>query len=651
MKRSVLFLVCFSMIAAVAWPQVFDTAIFTTDFEKMTFLRYLDHQEIKPLDLLSCPDHSEGIEKENEKKLGEITGRLNDKKIGKKKLKKQIREIYRLVQENYLKVYSEEASFNELLSSGKYNCVSGSALYALILDRFNIDYEIMSTPDHVYLIAGNGYDRFLIETTSPVDGVFYYNDRFKSDYIEYLVQIEFISEEDFVSRTIDDLFEEYYEADEVIDMVQLASLQYYNRGVTLYEKSEYKDAVASFEKAKLLYPGNPTNEYALSLSLGQLINQQSLKKQYSGKTFAKFLNMNPNELKIIQFGSEYFNSVTKELMISHPDPEAYQSFFNEFRSHISDSIGLDEYMQTYYVNLGYYEYSTGDYSKSLRTLNLAYLLNPENIRTKDMIHDVGIKTFVRDTRHQAVIDSLEYYFDIFPFLFDQGIYQRYYTYCHCIVISKYFDNKQPEKGLEYLEQLRNIFNEHPDIVFDKELVELLFIQIMGYYVHRLDYNNGIRYLETGLEILPHSTKLKERRDELVRLNNSDIKPINVSTSRPITTMKKPPNDEELFSDLFAKCWKTEAIIEGEDGYASPRYEYLTINAQPDKKAEFKIGGSEYSGRWAYRPNSRLMYLIPKRNENDYIVFKVTYIDFNRVVLRPYEDNKLQKFKIEMTECP
>ncbi len=651
MKRFVLFLISISIITAVGRSQVIDTAIFSSDFEKMTFLRYLDYQEIKPLDLLSCPVHSEGIEKENEKKLGEITGRLNDNKIGKKKLKKQIREIYRLVQENYLKVYSEEASFNELLSSGKYNCVSGSALYALILDRFNIDYEIMSTPDHVYLIAGNGYDRFMIETTYPVDGVFYYDDRFKSDYIEYLVQVEFISEEDFISRTIDDLFEEHYEADEAIDMVQLASLQYYNRGVTLYEKSEYEKAIASFEKAKLLYPGNPTNEYALSLSLGQLINQQSIEKQYSGKTLAKFLNMNPNELKIIQFGSEYFNSVTKELMISHPDPEAYQNFFDEFRSHISDSIDLDEYMQTYYVNMGYYEYSTGDYSKSLRMLNLAYLLNPENIRTKDMIHNVGLKIFVRDTRHQAVIDSLEYYFDIFPFLFDHEIYQRYYTYCHCIVISKYFDDKQPEKGLEYLERFRNIFYEHPDIVFDKNLVELIFIEIMGYYVHRLDYNNGIRYLETGLEILPHSTKLKERRDELVRLKNSDIKPININTSRPITTMKKPPNNEELFSDLFAKCWKAETIIEGEDGYASSRYEHLTINAQPDKKAEFKIGGSEYSGRWAYRPNSRLMYLIPKRNENDYIVFKVTYIDFNRIVLRPYEDNKLQKFKIEMTECP
>ncbi|MGB0177310.1 MAG: hypothetical protein ACPF9D_09090, partial [Owenweeksia sp.] len=61
--------------------------------------------------------------------------------------------IFDAVQDNWLVKYQYENRFADLLKNGYFNCVSSTALHALLLERFNVPYTITEEPQHVYLVA------------------------------------------------------------------------------------------------------------------------------------------------------------------------------------------------------------------------------------------------------------------------------------------------------------------------------------------------------------------------------------------------------------------------------------------------------------------------------------------------------------------
>jgi TolA-binding protein len=53
----------------------------------------------------------------------------------------------------------------------KYDCVSGTALYALLLDALQINFTIQEMTYHMYLEIPVGNGRVLIESTDPLSGL------------------------------------------------------------------------------------------------------------------------------------------------------------------------------------------------------------------------------------------------------------------------------------------------------------------------------------------------------------------------------------------------------------------------------------------------------------------------------------------------
>ena len=76
----------------------------------------------------------------------------------------------------YLKKYKPVESFGRMLKTGEYGCLTGTALYALILNDLGYSFEVIETNYHVYLLINGAKQQYLFESTDPVYG-FYSNQK------------------------------------------------------------------------------------------------------------------------------------------------------------------------------------------------------------------------------------------------------------------------------------------------------------------------------------------------------------------------------------------------------------------------------------------------------------------------------------------
>ena len=67
----------------------------------------------------------------------------------------------------------------------------------------------------------------VIESTLPSQGTFHFDDRYKKNYVDYLKENKIVSESEFKTRSVDDLFREHYDDNKTISVTDLAGIQYY----------------------------------------------------------------------------------------------------------------------------------------------------------------------------------------------------------------------------------------------------------------------------------------------------------------------------------------------------------------------------------------------------------------------------------------
>src|SRR6218665_2366950 len=142
----------------------FSELSFKNDPERSAFEKYNTSKEkTEAFDLLFCTyDKSKTSDKAAAlKRIEECVAYLKKETAGKNDIKK-VKFTYDYVHKQFLKIYKEKNGFMDLFESGEYNCLSASALYAIIFSKISIPYQIRETPTHVYLIAYPDSEKILI---------------------------------------------------------------------------------------------------------------------------------------------------------------------------------------------------------------------------------------------------------------------------------------------------------------------------------------------------------------------------------------------------------------------------------------------------------------------------------------------------------
>jgi hypothetical protein len=186
----------------------------------------------------------------NEKYLNAISNRILKNKHKFKNEYYYLEFVFSFIQEYYLKYYIPDVTFQNLIYKRKYNCVSATAFYALILKNIGIKYRIFETSDHVYLKVYSNNEEYLFETTDK-NGFIVKKDEILKTEIQYDKNPE------------NNLIKE-------INLIQLAGIQYFNISALFLEKNDYITAYDFAEKAYMLYPSARTYN-AMMYILSKLI--------------------------------------------------------------------------------------------------------------------------------------------------------------------------------------------------------------------------------------------------------------------------------------------------------------------------------------------------------------------------------------------
>jgi hypothetical protein len=152
--------------------------------------------------------------------------------------------VFYKVHKKHLKKYEAYKSFNSLLEDGKYGCLTGTALYAVILDKLGFDYRIVETNYHIYLLAKTEEGEVLMESTDTFTG-------FVSNPKEIKERIK-ISLEEQVAE--DNEYQYALNIYNQISLTELIGLQYYNQAVNAYNAQNISESLHQLNEAAKYYP-------------------------------------------------------------------------------------------------------------------------------------------------------------------------------------------------------------------------------------------------------------------------------------------------------------------------------------------------------------------------------------------------------------
>lgn len=170
MKWITLFLTIFLIqghnVLAQENPVSAEISIYENDVEKELLTRYQN----EPFHLMQSLYPNESLESAS---WDNLIQKLNQraKKTKSTDNKRFLEFIYSTTHQAMLSRYEEHAYFSKTLQEGVYDCVTGTGLYALLLEEFDFKYQIIETEAHVFIKGHLKNKPFILESTYPVNGL------------------------------------------------------------------------------------------------------------------------------------------------------------------------------------------------------------------------------------------------------------------------------------------------------------------------------------------------------------------------------------------------------------------------------------------------------------------------------------------------
>ena len=208
-----------------------------------------------------------------------FVGQIESKRNIKKSDVDFLRLLFTKVHSKFLKNYSEYKPFDELLTRGDYNCLTGTALYALILDYFGYEYKVIETNYHIFILAKTSSGNVLLEATDPQYG-FVNNEKLVDEKIREYRQNK-VAEASGNKTYYNFSFQLYHE----VDLDELRGLLYYNRAVAAFNEKHIDLSIELLRQATAYYQSERIDEFS-NILLQMLVNSNleiTTKKVYLNK--------------------------------------------------------------------------------------------------------------------------------------------------------------------------------------------------------------------------------------------------------------------------------------------------------------------------------------------------------------------------------
>jgi hypothetical protein len=638
-RMKYLLIIGFLIVSLFTNSQIIDSTIFNSEFEKVQITQYYHHNSYSGLKLLLTMDCSENNYSKYESFYIRIIKALEEKKIRKKKVKKQIKEIESFVSTNLLKSQDDNATFGKLLSSGVYNNYTLTGLYALIFTHFNINFEIWDHHFKVKILADPGAYNYAVFNNSSRGYEPIISDEVKRGILTFITDNNMISAKSINDLSSDQLIKKYYIQNRKISIPELQAYLYINRGHDLYNIGKREEAAKCEEKGSLLYP-NIAFKYTLNVTLHNILINCFSNDNFSGYYLAKYANLNKNNEIVLKSLTDRFNRESYQMVVEKSQLHRYKAYYSEFTKWLSDTIDINPFAELYYHKVAYYYYVKNDFAQALTNLKLAYDANNNNLDRISFIKSVGRKHIFVNNAYESTLDSLKYYFEQFPFLKTDIDYQEYYVHCCSKVIINFYQSDNEKQGLPFVSHLDSILNNELIVHFTSWDIENAYLELSRYYIRKKNSKLALYHIDKASKWIPNSTVLSHQRTNASYRVNYEYNKQNITSSYEEVVTKD--DFKNKFEKTFKGCWAATKGYTNQKESTLSKDEKLRIEIGSKNTIVYIVKGIEYKGKWSIREKSKLLYLVPNKNENDYMVYKIIEVNSKHILLKLYTRNKTNK---------
>lgn len=233
----------------------------------------------------------------NEHKFKRLILKLERKRAHQKNDIAFLKTVFYKTHQKILLEYNKLANLNETLVNGSYGCLSGTMTYALILEHFNFNFDILELPNHVFIQVKAKDQVIYFESTLPNEG-----------FITHQKEVSSVDDnsEDFNSLAVvaTDKASPWNLNRPIrkISWQQLNALQHFNESIKQFNKNQFNSSIKHAVEAYALYPSD-RNLMLMQLILNKARNfkgasekirqsyLQVFKEQLAKKGIAKQLSL------------------------------------------------------------------------------------------------------------------------------------------------------------------------------------------------------------------------------------------------------------------------------------------------------------------------------------------------------------------------
>lgn len=429
--------------------------------------------------------------------------------------KKQIKAITGYVFQKYLKQYKLTNGFSEIFStSGYYNCVSSTALYAILFSKLGIEYSIRDTPSHVFLIAYPSTDKILIEATVGAEENEKFSDRFQSGYLKELKEQGIITKSEYESTTSEELFKKYSYEKESITLEQLIGLQMRNYALYL-EDDSIKTALIWIKRSYVIYPCLLT-EYNLRHEVSIVAENMTYKELSDVSNMILYIKvMNKRRLTVPKTNViGEFEIITNQELLEDQNYSLYNQSYQLYRAAFPDTAISNhvDFIYNFSMAKKAIEKKWLDTLRNRPYLDNAYKLDPNNIQMLVLIMShLSLEAFDMAEKGKddarAVLDMLDGFVVRYPTLKNNETFAKALAEVMLIVINGAFREKDEATGMEAMDNFTRFMKEHPSIRCPEGRVEDAFASIARYYHKKGNDRTAAKWLRAGLVYYPENEEL------------------------------------------------------------------------------------------------------------------------------------------------
>ena len=249
-----------------------------SEFEKHVLDSFVTEQmSADNLAIQAAVDHdvNAGVYNQIQQTYHELLGTLKARQARNQSDRQFLTWMFYKVHRKYLKAYKQYSTVADMFEDGKYDCLTATSLYSLLLHDLGYEPQVIETDYHIYVMVTVDGQHVLIESTDPINGIVFEEAEIALRVANY--EVETPSENEYG-------FNQHIHAS--VALKKLAGLHYYNAAVTAYNKQALVQTLDLLEKSVLFYHSTRIVEFGTLLANAIAADQQ-LSQEMKQQSFTR----------------------------------------------------------------------------------------------------------------------------------------------------------------------------------------------------------------------------------------------------------------------------------------------------------------------------------------------------------------------------